>query len=1268
MAPPRSSTKKPYGRLPTDVILPQADVDEDLASFYVFRDDIVMFPISYSIPKDRILSELPKKTQLAMNDSMKSFQFKNYKFGPHQEEEYHRHIQEHYFGDTRRKGGFDCLRHYELMANGCIPIFHDLEHLPKSILRTLPRALLTEAKALYTTLGEAEEKISTESTARYILRTLNVDESDARVLFLPCSPFDNFPSYLTASVFHGMVSLLGDRVIDVPEYTYAYRYDNGGDIEEDIRIRANIWGQGFTLGFKLDQRPYLNRANLSQRIRQREFDLIIFGRMSPYEPCNFYAPFGDRAHAVPEYYMDVSRFYPKERVALLYGDDSGIDDAVIRTQLYRMGTMNTGLGIVFLREMLPFVSEGAPGETLRPVDGRVLQPGCFYQEWLTFFELWRSSACDVCLSSCVVEGNCEAVEKLKQSLSYELLPPEDEVIHQQFCWAGFVLKAAALVQYYQPDACLDDLHCRIFCEISRDRYTRLLQNAPSNGFFRETGVTPQEVLLLLSQGCASGRLALTLPAELPGQEILFLSDRPWSSPLMGEWQARLWLAQGFRLHYTGSSAEEVPVRLQSAYEQKHLILATKTDCRSLRAFNSSVAWALFGDSAQDTRGHHALPCLLEGFQPQHVSLERGSAHAVALLLAAGFCRFKVTRWLLRSLGSLFGESATDVQHGLHWQNATALLSDAPVLLSGAMVQTDSGRPESDSEGTSDAEDEDKAYVRVSRAELMRGHRPVVVSEVPVYVALEDREGRRFEDKGSCPHVRYRWMRGPVIEPCFFHPHKMSQIRDVAKTYNCYCSRECFLRGWHHLPQHLWSKKPDSDTTEEFLAEWTQVASTRTYCPSQSDINRPLRMDIIPLTKDGRECEKGMMSITTGTVIPTPKEARMRQMISNGGQFNAEWLSKQFKVMNWNILADLYATENVYPYCEKWALSWNWRKHLIIKELKSMAADIITLQEVQKDAYDEWFKPTLSEAGYEGIFQAKKRDPIFHRGKYTTEGCATFFKVTRFKRLDKAIFDYDRLSREELRQCSTDPEIEAKAVHRVNRGNIALAVILEDKLQKKSSHSGHILCVVNTHILCDPAAADVKLFQAHLLLKAIHGTTAGRVPILVCGDFNSTPDSAVYEYFRRGTVRQEHEDLKKDPCGLMRLLNLRSGACMATAYETCTGKEATFTNYTEDFKGTLDYIWFSPENLSVLAISQVDDESQLSQESALPSSTRPSDHVSLVATFMFHDEPEQVNRRMMIPPHAAHSAHQMGHYHVQHGTAPQGDGMYAMGAMYPQQYL
>eukprot|EP00435_Cladocopium_sp_Y103_P012899 s4041_g3.t1 len=114
----------PYGRLATDVILPQAEPDRK--------------------------------------------GFKNYKFGPHQEEEYHQHIQKHRFGDTRRKGGFDCLRHYELMANGCIPIFHDLEHLPKSILRTLPKDLLMEAKALFASETAADTAPSPPETARYM--------------------------------------------------------------------------------------------------------------------------------------------------------------------------------------------------------------------------------------------------------------------------------------------------------------------------------------------------------------------------------------------------------------------------------------------------------------------------------------------------------------------------------------------------------------------------------------------------------------------------------------------------------------------------------------------------------------------------------------------------------------------------------------------------------------------------------------------------------------------------------------------------------------------------------------------------------------------------------------------------------------------------------------------------------------------------------------------------------------------------------------------
>jgi len=541
---------------------------------------------------------------------------------------------------------------------------------------------------------------------------------------------------------------------------------------------------------------------------------------------------------------------------------------------------------------------------------------------------------------------------------------------------------------------------------------------------------------------------------------------------------------------------------------------------------------------------------------------------------------------------------------------------------------------------SETEDEGPP-VTVVRAELVQSHRPVVISEVPVYIGMRDRQGRFFEDKGSCEHVRYRWLRGPVVKPCVFHPHKTSQFRDVTRTFQYYCSKECFLRGWHKLPRHMWCSMPESgssgtggghdcppgtnrDADEGPVAEWAEVAITRRYCPSTDDIDRPLRLEIIPLMIDGRDALTGRMSITTGTVIPTPKEARTRRMISRGGSFSAEWLSKHFKVMNWNILADLYATESFFPYCEKWALSWSWRKHLILKELKSMTADIITLQEVQKDAFEDWFRPELAKAGYDGVYQQKKRDPIFHRGNYTAEGCATFYKTSRFQRVYKYVVDYDNLSANELR-CLPNPQDAEKGLQRASKGNIALALVLEDlhikttnNDQARGQNGGHLLCVVNTHILADPGFTDVKLWQAHLLVQTLEKDFSD-TPMLVCGDFNSTPQSAVYEYLRRGMLRGDHEELQNDPCGLLEYLRIGHSLRMSTAYETCNGKEAEYTNYTEDFKGTLDYIFFSADSLAVLAVSQVDEEAQLQQETALPSSTRPSDHVSLVATFMFRED-------------------------------------------------
>ena len=48
------------------------------------------------------------------------------------------------FAITNKKLGWDCLRHYEILMNGCIPLFFNIEDCPKLILKTLPKQRLSE--------------------------------------------------------------------------------------------------------------------------------------------------------------------------------------------------------------------------------------------------------------------------------------------------------------------------------------------------------------------------------------------------------------------------------------------------------------------------------------------------------------------------------------------------------------------------------------------------------------------------------------------------------------------------------------------------------------------------------------------------------------------------------------------------------------------------------------------------------------------------------------------------------------------------------------------------------------------------------------------------------------------------------------------------------------------------------------------------------------------------------------------------------------------
>jgi hypothetical protein len=60
------------------------------------------------------------------------------------EQDYYADYQKSQFAITKAKAGWDCLRHYEIMGNGCMPLFENIHECPRHIMMHVPKALLTK--------------------------------------------------------------------------------------------------------------------------------------------------------------------------------------------------------------------------------------------------------------------------------------------------------------------------------------------------------------------------------------------------------------------------------------------------------------------------------------------------------------------------------------------------------------------------------------------------------------------------------------------------------------------------------------------------------------------------------------------------------------------------------------------------------------------------------------------------------------------------------------------------------------------------------------------------------------------------------------------------------------------------------------------------------------------------------------------------------------------------------------------------------------------
>ncbi|KAJ1462573.1 Endonuclease/exonuclease/phosphatase [Pelagophyceae sp. CCMP2097] len=449
----------------------------------------------------------------------------------------------------------------------------------------------------------------------------------------------------------------------------------------------------------------------------------------------------------------------------------------------------------------------------------------------------------------------------------------------------------------------------------------------------------------------------------------------------------------------------------------------------------------------------------------------------------------------------------------------------------------------------------------------------------------------------------------------------------------FCSARCFVDAWPcHRDKHRGSRprsqsdvydteavhgaayKTDKDWSEDNEAQWEVVAEhTNEFTPSEGDVGRRLRVECYAV-KAGTSDLLGRGFKKTGVVLAAP-EAPVPRPLAPAPQYSSAPRA-DVRVVSYNVLAEIYATQHAYPYCERWALDWQYRVRTVVHELVASDADVLCLQEAQRDHYERDLEPALRARGYEGYFTQKSRESMGAAGK--VDGCAVFWKARKWRLSEQRSVCFNDLAMRSAQNLGLSGHDEHAFLTRLVKDNVAQFVVL-DALDVR----GRRVCVANTHLYSHKDFPDTKLWQTLALLRSLEAFVNGR-PLILAGDFNSGPESSVYELLATQAVDPRRPEVQfadaRRPGGALKILpdarNITHRLHLASAYFAVQGKEPAFTNLTRTFQGTLDYIWYDPRALQCTAVAPIPDVSELTHAGvALPNARHPSDHVMLVSDFI-----------------------------------------------------
>ncbi|KAH7549308.1 hypothetical protein JRO89_XS13G0012600 [Xanthoceras sorbifolium] len=249
--------------------------------------------------------------------------------------------------------------------------------------------------------------------------------------------------------------------------------------------------------------------------------------------------------------------------------------------------------------------------------------------------------------------------------------------------------------------------------------------------------------------------------------------------------------------------------------------------------------------------------------------------------------------------------------------------------------------------------------------------------------------------------------------------------------------------------------------------------------------------------------------------------------------------ERFTVVSYNILGDKNASKHkdLYPNVPSQYMKWSHRKRLISQELFGWNPDIICMQEV--DRYFD-LSSFMEKAGYVGSYKGRTGDNI--------DGCATFWKADKFRLIEEVNIEFKEFGlRDNVAQISVF-EVAICAcfvvvlhffapVNYKTYLNLISRMFLNRKEEKIECcvYEFFVLCiwlrlcsstgaqmrraksrklvVGNIHVLYNAIRGEVKLCQICLLSSRAQVISEkwGNAPVVLAGDFNITPQSAIYQF-------------------------------------------------------------------------------------------------------------------------------------------------------------